>query len=275
MLALRDLAVDLRCALDPVAFAVERLDFMPDPWQADVLRSSGKNVLLNCSRQAGKSTTTSIIALHTAHYQPGSLTLLVSPSLRQSRELFGKVVDFMRMLEPRPIMEEDNKLSFQLGNGSRVVSLPGTGETIRGFSAPRLVVEDEAAFVEDGLYGAVRPMLAVSGGRLILMSTPHGKRGHFFEAWRDGGAEWLRTEVTALQCPRITEEFLEQERQALGDLWFRQEYSCEFLETIDQLFRLEDIEHALSDDVKPLFGDDRAPAGDVRALLERDRERAA
>ncbi len=150
------------------------------------------------------------------------------------------------------------------------VSLPGTGETVRGFSAPRLVIEDEAAFVDDAVYGAVRPMLAVSGGRLILMSTPHGKRGHFFEAWRDGGAEWLKTEVTALQCPRITDEFLEQERQALGDLWFRQEYGCEFLETIDQLFRLEDIERALSDDVEPLFGDDRAPAGDVRALLERE-----
>ena len=71
------------------------------------------------------------------------------------------------------------------------------------------------------------------------------------------------------------DEFLEQERQALGDLWFRQEYGCEFLETIDQLFRLEDIERALSDDVEPLFGDDRAPAGDVRALLARDQERAA
>ena len=81
--------------------------------------------------------------------------------------------------------------------------------------------------------------------------------------------------MSALQCPRITEEFLEQERQALGDLWFRQEYGCEFLETIDQVFRYDDIERALSDDVEPLFGGDRAPAGDVRALLERDRECAA
>ena len=268
MSAALEMAVDLRCALDPVAFAVERLEFTPDAWQAEVLRSSGKNILLNCSRQAGKSTTTAIIALHEAHYQPQSLILLVSPSQRQSRELFVKVCGFLRMLEPRPILEEDNRLSFTLSNGSRVVSLPGTGETVRGFSAPRLVIEDEAAFVDDAVYGAVRPMLAVSGGRLILMSTPFGKRGHFFEAWRDGGTEWLRSEVTALQCPRISEEFLEKERQALGDLWFRQEYGCEFLETVDQVFRYDDIERALSDEVEPLFGTGReAPAGDVRALL--------
>ncbi len=262
------MAVDLRCALDPVAFAVDRLGFTPDLWQADVLRSSGKNILLNCSRQAGKSTTTAIIALHEAFYQTQSLILLISPSLRQSRELFAKVCVFLKMLEPRPILEEDNRLSFTLGNGSRVVSLPGTGETVRGFSAPRLVIEDEAAFVDDAVYGAVRPMLAVSGGRLILMSTPHGKRGHYHEAWRDGGPEWLKIEVTALDCPRISEDFLEQERQALGDLWLRQEYGCEFLETVDQVFRYDDIERALSDEVEPLFGtDDNMRSGDVRALL--------
>ena len=159
-------------------------------------------------------------------------------------------------------------MSFTLSNGSRVVSLPGSSETVRGFSAPRLVIEDEAAFVEDGVYGAVRPMLAVSGGRLILMSTPYGKRGHFFEAWKDGGPDWLKIEVTALQCPRISEAFLEKERREIGDLWFRQEYGCEFLETVDQVFRYDDIQRALSDEVAPLFGtNDYAPAADVRALL--------
>ena len=163
------IATELRCALDPVAFAVERLNFAPDPWQADTLRLGDRNTLLCCSRQSGKSTTTAILALHTAIYQPGALVLLGSPSLRQSRELFAKVAGFMRLIEPRPILEEDNRLSFALGNGSRVISLPGTAETIRGFSAPDLIVEDEASFVDDGFYLAVRPMLAVSGGRLILI----------------------------------------------------------------------------------------------------------
>ena len=118
------MAADLRHAVDPVAFAAELLDFAADDWQADVLRSSGQNILLNCSRQAGKSTTTAVIALHEAYYRPDSLVLLVSPSLRQSRELFAKVCGFMRKLEPRPILEEDNRLSFTFSNGSRVVSLP-------------------------------------------------------------------------------------------------------------------------------------------------------
>ncbi len=265
---LETMAADLRVALDPVGFAAERLEFTPDAWQEKVLESTGQNILLNCSRQAGKSTTTAIIALHEAFYWPDSLILLVSPSLRQSRELFVKVCGFLRMLEPRPILEEDNRLSFTLSNGSRVVSLPGSAETVRGFSAPRLVIEDEAAFVEDGVYGAVRPMLAVSGGRLILMSTPYGKRGHFFEAWKDDENEWLKIEVTALNCPRISEQFLEKERREIGDLWFRQEYGCEFLETVDQVFRYDDIERIFSDEVEPLFPDEGYnEAGDARSLL--------
>lgn len=248
-----EMAIELRCALDPVAFAIERLGFEPDPWQAEALRLSGDDTLLNCSRQAGKSTTTAIFALHCAIYKPGSLTLLGSPSLRQSSELFTKVSDFRKRLEAPPDLVEDNKLSLTLANGSRVVSLPGSGETVRGYSAPDLIVEDEAAYVDDTFYTAIRPMLAVSGGRLILMSTPHGKRGHFYEAWKEGGNDWHKFEVPAPRCPRITNEFLEKERRAFGEVYVQQEYFCEFLDTHDAVFRAADIERALSDDVTPLF----------------------
>lgn len=210
---LEAVAGSLRHALDPVAFAAEQLGFDADPWQADVLRSAHRNTLLCCSRQAGKSTTTAVLALHTALYRPGSLIPLGSPSQRQSRELFNKVVGFLKRLEVAPGLEEDNRLSVRLANHSRVVSLPGTGQTIRGFSAPDLIIEDEAAFVDDVFYRAIRPMLAVSGGRLILMSTPYGQRGHFHEAWTEGG-DWHRVEVPATECPRITPEFLASERRA-------------------------------------------------------------
>ena len=93
---LEAMSADICHAVDPVAFAATRLDFAADDWQAKVLRSSGQNILLNCSRQAGKSTTTAVIALHTAFYRPESLILLVSPSIRQSRELFAKVCVFLK-----------------------------------------------------------------------------------------------------------------------------------------------------------------------------------
>src|SRR5215218_9340792 len=127
------LAEDLRLALDPPTFARE-LGLEPDPWQERLLRSSSDRVLLNCCRQSGKSTMTGIIALHRALYHPGSLILCLAPALRQSQELFGKILAFYRALD-RPVpAQTERKLSLELENGTRIVTLPGTEKTIRGFS---------------------------------------------------------------------------------------------------------------------------------------------
>jgi hypothetical protein len=139
-----------------------------------------------------------------------------------------------------------------LENGSRIVTLPGSEKTIRGFSGTSLLVLDEAARVEDQLYFAVRPMLAVSGGALMMLSTPYGKRGMFFEEWTGAGG-WERYEVPADKCPRITEEFLEEERASLPPWVYRQEYECSFEETEDQVFTTDLIDRAVTSEVKPLF----------------------
>jgi hypothetical protein len=173
--------------------------------------------------------------------------------LRQSQELFGKVLGFYRDLGRPVTPQAERKLSLELENGSRIVTLPGSEKTIRGFSGTSLLVLDEAARVEDGLYFAVRPMLAVSGGALMMLTTPYGKRGVFYEEWT-GGRGWERYEVPATQCPRILEEFLEEERSSLPPFIFRQEYECSFEDTEDQVFTTDLIDRAVTEEVKPLFG---------------------
>ncbi len=234
---------DLARALDPVLLA-EQAGIVPDPWQADVLRSTAPRMLLCASRQAGKSTITSILAMHTALYSAGSLVLLLSPSLRQSGEIFKKAVAVYRGLG-RPVMpESETALTLTLENGSRIVSLPGSKDgNIRGYSGVDLLVIDEAAFVSDALYVSVRPMLAVSGGRLVALSTPHGTRGWYWSAWQ-GDAGWEKYEVPAPLCPRISPEFLDEERRTMGDWAFRQEYLCQFVESETQPFSAADVARA-------------------------------
>lgn len=240
-------------AINPALWAEESFDFTPDAWQEQFLRSTSPRQILNCSRQAGKSTTASILALHRSLFYPGSLVLLVSPSLRQSSELFRKVTDHIARLDPAPRLAENNRLSVVFKNNSRIVSLPGSEATIRGFSGASMIIEDESARVDDALYYAVRPMLAVSGGRLVLMSTPFGKRGHFHREWTEGGSGWERIEIPATSCPRISPAFLTEEREALGDWWYRQEYECQFVETTDQVFGYDLVMSAIDGNVKPLF----------------------
>ncbi len=238
---------DLRMTLDPVAFA-EAAGIVPDPWQADVLRSAASRVLLNCSRQSGKSTITATLAVHQALYDAGALVLLLSPSLRQSQELFRKCLDVYRATN-RPVpASAESALRLELDNGSRVVSLPGTEGAIRGYSAVKLLIIDEAARVPDTLYLSVRPMLAVSHGRLIALSTPFGTRGWWFEAWR-GVEPWERYEIPATMCERIPATFLEEERRNLGEWWFEQEYGCIFMDAQTSVFTRAEIDRAFAEEV--------------------------
>jgi hypothetical protein len=206
---------------------MRNLGLEPDPWQVEVLEAGHPRLLLNCCRQAGKSTVVAALGLAEAVFIPGTKVLLVSRSHRQSKELFRIVTDFYRRLGS-PLAKSLTNEELQLSNFSRVVSLPCREETIRGYSHVSLLVIDEAARVPDDLYRAVRPMLAVSEGRLICLSTPYGKRGFFHDAWARGGEDWARIEVPAERIGRISAQFLAQERRGLGESWYRQEYQCSF-----------------------------------------------
>jgi len=242
------LAEDLRRSLDPVSLAA-RIGMAPDAWQERALRSSADRILLNCHRQSGKSSIAAVLAVHTALYQPGALVLLLSPALRQSQELFRKCLVTYRSLGRPVASEAENQLSLALETGSRIVALPGQEATIRGFSGVSLVIVDEAARVPDELYFSIRPMLAVTGGRIVAVSTPFGKRGWWYEAWRSSES-WERFEVPATECPRISAAFLDEERRTLGEWWFKQEYLGEFMDAETQAFRTDDIERAFNREVQ-------------------------
>jgi hypothetical protein len=236
-------------ALDP-GFILRARRIQPDAWQQRLLLCEDRQILLNCSRQSGKSTTVAALALHTALYRSRSLVLLLSPSLRQSIELFRKVLDCFDGIREMIAVNTLNQTSVEFANRSRIICLPGKEETIRSFSGVNMLVIDEAARVPEDLYRSVRPMLAVSRGRLICLSTPFGKRGFFYREWEGceqsgtrGGADipvcqadqnvcpttdWLRIRIPWQECPRIGADFIELEKRSMGESWIRQEYECSF-----------------------------------------------
>ena len=167
-----------------VTFARERLGFVADAVQERVLRAGVSRGILNCTRQWGKSTVVAVKAVHHAFTRPGSLVVVCSPSLRQSAEFCKKAGRMLGLLGIRV-----KGTSIELPNGSRIVGLPGNEDTSRGYSGATMLLIDEAARVSDEMYAAVKPMLATTGGEMWLMSTPHGKRGFFYNEWMDAG--WI------------------------------------------------------------------------------------
>jgi hypothetical protein len=248
------IAEDVALALDPARFA-RRVGLEPEDWQAEVLQTPSRRVLLNCARQSGKSTITAVKALHVAIFEPGSLVLLRSPTLVQSQELFRKSVGFFRYLG-RPIATEaETTQTLELANGSRIVSLSGSEDRGRGYSAVRLLVVDEASRVEDEAFFSDRPMLSERGA-IWLLSTPYGARGFFHDAWRS--AAWQRFEVPATKVARHSPDFLAEQRASMGEWWYRQEYECVFLDAVTSAFDSTSVARALRPDLErtPLLGDE-------------------
>lgn len=223
----------------------------PDPWQRDLLRSEWKRALLLCCRQAGKSTVTGALALHQAITEAGSETIIVSPSAQQSGELLRRTIELYREADPPVHAEAESMMRITFENGSRILSLPGTPRAVRGYTASLLII-DEAAFVLDEVFQAADPMLAVSGGRLIALSTPFGSRGWFYNEWT-GSGNWHRTKITAPECTRISAEYLEEKRRSLPPHVFASEYLCDFSDTAANYFRTEDLQRMFSGEVRPLF----------------------
>ena len=246
---------DIARMLDPVLFA-QACEITPDPWQADLLRSTAARALLLCSRQSGKTTTTSLIALHCAVYTAGALVVVVSPSQRQSAEMLRTIKLLHGKLVGAPALVTESVLKLELANGSRILALPGTEKTIRGLAGAALVIIDEASRVEDELLAAVRPMLATNArGRLIALTTPNGKRGFFFEAWHDNadGNPWHRVRVAAEDCPRISPAFLADELRSLGATRYSEEYGLQFVDSNMSAFPTTIIDRAFTTQVRPLW----------------------
>jgi hypothetical protein len=199
-----------------------------------------------CSRQSGKTLTAAFMGLHRALYSSTALVLIVSPSQRQSGEMFRTVMGFYRKLNGVPEIAAESVLRCEFKNGSRIVALPGQESTIRGYSGANLIILDEAARVEDELIGALSPMLATSNGSLIALTTPAGKRGWFYESWI-GTEEWTRVQVSAADCPRITQAFLDEEMRRMGPSVFSEEYGLQFVDASEAMWS--------SDRIEKMFGD--------------------
>jgi hypothetical protein len=188
--------------------------------------------------------------LHKALYVPGSLSLLVAPSLRQSVEVFRTTLGLYKQLG-RPIdAESENTMALSLENGSRILALPGSESTLRGFGSVALLVIDEASRVPDEVYHSVAPMLAVSRGSKVAISTPNGRRGWWYGAWASGGERWNRYTVRASECSRISPDFLEEARREMPDWMFAQEFECACTDSDRQAFAGADIEAAFDEGVQ-------------------------
>jgi hypothetical protein len=211
----------------------------PSAWQHRALRRRKRTdtpyQLYLVSRQGGKSSTAACKVLHTALTRPRSTSILVSPSLQQSREIFKKVADYYHLLG-RPLgTTSESTERLELSNGARVISLPGSARTVQGYTA-NVVVFDESHDVSDELFETVLPMVSVTAGEIVAVGTARRVSGWFYSACMAPDVfGWEMFRVPASECPHIPQDLIEAWRFSRGEAFVRREFFCEF-QGADELF---------------------------------------
>ena len=210
--------------VDPACWVREVLGMTPTPWQETFLRAPrGASILVLTARQVGKTTTAAWAIAHCMLFSPGSLSVIACPAQRQSAEAVRRVREMLIKVGVKLV--SDNVYALELDNGSRVMALPSSDDSIRGLTVNGWIVADEAARVPHDLVAALRPMRARTQARFAMLSTAWSRIDPFWKAWAGDEQSWIRLKATAdAEGIPFTVEFLEQERCALGQDAFNREY---------------------------------------------------
>jgi len=246
--ALQSWCADLERLLDPAARLAHWMGHEPDPWQLEAFTTQASEIALRVGRQAGKTSMLAARAVEEMHI-PNSLTICVAPAERQAKIIareIGRQVRETELLITRPTQTE-----LELSNGARVVALPSTSDTIRGFMSVSLLIIDECAFLQgDGggedLIAGVLPMLT-EDGQVYFSSTPAGKNNYFARLFLDAkpGDGVHRIVVKGSSIPRLKDK-VERMRRTLSATKFRQEIEVEMLADGQSYFQMDVIEAATS-----------------------------
>jgi hypothetical protein len=210
--------------IDPVLWVRDVLGMKPTSWQGTFLRASkGASILALTARQVGKTTTAAWAIAHSMLFTTGSLSVFACPAQRQSAEAVRHVRE--ALIKAGAELESDHVYGLELKNGSRVLALPSSDDSIRGLTVDGWIVADEAARLPNDLIAALRPMRARRPqARFAMLSTAWSRTDPFWTAWAGDEQSWVRLKATADEIETFSAEFLEKERRALGDDGFKREY---------------------------------------------------
>jgi len=228
------------------------------PFQDLILNDVTKLIALAIARQSGKSVSAVIKAFHHIYYNDNSTVLVISKTLKQSIELIDKLRALVNNSPARVAIKErmgsvDNRSEFSMKNAgketySRILSVPAT-DAARGFTAD-LVIADEIAFWDNSVEmfnEAILPTISESDGSIIMMSTPKGKIGVFYEVFNKDN--WNSYQFDWTFCPHHKKEKMDVWKDQIGSFAFRQEYEASFVANQSAYFREKEIRDAVDEDI--------------------------
>jgi phage FluMu gp28-like protein len=207
-------------------------------YQHELITSEDPRVIINKSRQIGATYSLALKGLMHAYFDDESI-MLCSASERQSRHVLEYGYKFLNLLRDdfdiKPI--EETKMMIRFKYGGRMISVPNSPSTSRGYRVDRVFMDEIAHFLngtDKEMYEAMLPSI-IRGKQVILSSTPFGELGLFYDFWINAEKRGFQ-KMPHTRCPDFTPERIDIIKQSMDDLSFEQEMNCQFIGELTSYF---------------------------------------
>lgn len=167
--------------------------------------------------------------------------LYLLPTYTQAKKVVWQNPEMMKHF-PDAIIESKNntELYIKFRNGS-IWQLGGTDkpESWRGTN-PIDVVFDEYAEMKESIWlEVIRPILTENHGTATFIFTPRGKNHAWklLEYARQNSGNWYHSILTVNDTHAIPQEDLDEARREMTEMYYKQEFLCEFQEGASDFFR--------------------------------------
>lgn len=234
----------LKCALDPIYYFKKYVNivlvsgkivkFQPTDYQLEMvgLMDSNRYTIACWARQIGKSTIVSSYFLWVAHFQPGKQCAILANKASVAQEMIERLQTSYELMPTfmKPGVRVYNKRSVKFANKAKVSSSASSKSAVRG-SALSMVLWDEAGHTANDVDFYSSIYSTISSGddtKLIVISTPNGKRGVFYKLWSETDNGFVKTKAIWSDKPGRDETWKESTIKATSKEQFAQEHECVF-----------------------------------------------
>lgn len=208
-----------------------------------------KRVVAVFCRQSGKTETTSKIAICLARKNKRGDVLIFAPTERQTELIAAKIMDAINKM---PYLQYFNcvrktQSMFKFSNGRSIICLTSAllseGETLRGFTAGDIILEEAGSIKDSIIQSVIMPMGATTDPTIIKIGTPRGKN-HFYESSKDPNYSVHNYDFSyPVRAGLIQQSYIDEQRALSTEIAFRTEYGAEFIADSDAYFSYELIDN--------------------------------
>jgi hypothetical protein len=249
----------IKCGKDPVYFIknyvkiqhptqgtipFETYDFQDDCIAAFL--EHRLNIILK-SRQLGLSTVSAAYAVWMAIFQKDKNILVIATKLATAINFIKKVTVMVGNIPKWLLLPkyEPSKQQVQFSNGSTIKAVP-TSEDAGRSEALSLLIVDEAAWIPgfSEIWAGLAPTFS-TGGRAIILSTPNGVGGQYYNLWTQAEAGvngFNPIRIMWHQHPDHDQEWFDKETRNLPRKKVSQEYLCDFISSGDTFLQANDLD---------------------------------